>query len=306
MMHSPLRYPGGKSDFFACAREIFESSGCRGLPVVEPYAGSAAVSLGLLDFDLTPHVTLVERDPLVFAFWHAAFFRTDEFITRFQDLPITLQTWNDFQPLLALKEPDPARIVDMGLAGLFFNRANFSGILAAGPIGGKQQASRYKIDCRTNKDDIISRLLALAMHSDRVAVAFGDAIDWIKRFATEKKVFFYLDPPYFKKGELIYRHFYGILQHRQLANELSSASFKWLLSYDDHPVIEFLYEETYVQRLSFRYSAYSPKNHAELLISNFPVVVPAEFSGAPVRRQRHSTVERSTSPDALGGDCPLR
>lgn len=300
MMHSPLRYPGGKSDFFACAREIFENGGCRGLPVVEPYAGSAAVSLGLLDFGLTPHVTLVERDPLIYSFWHAALFRTDEFITRFQALPITLQTWQELQPLLALKEPDPARVVDMGLAGLFFNRANFSGILAAGPIGGKQQASRYKIDCRTNKDDIISRLLALAMHSDVVTVAFGDAVAWIKKYAKQNKVFFYLDPPYFKKGELLYRHSYGLLQHRQLADALRAVAFKWLLSYDDHPVIEFLYEETYVQRLSFRYSAYSPKNHAELLISNFPVAVPAQFAGAPVRRQRHSIVERSTFHNAVG------
>ena len=302
MMHSPLRYPGGKSDFFACAREIFENGGCRGLPVVEPYAGSAAVSLGLLDFGLTPHVTLVERDPLLFAFWYAAFFRTDELITRFQELSITLQTWNDFQPFLALKEPDPARVVDMGLAGLFFNRANFSGILAAGPIGGKQQASRYKIDCRTNKDDIISRLLALAMHSDRVTVAFGDAVVWVKKFSKKKKVFFYLDPPYFNKGELLYRYFYGLRQHRQLADELSAVSFKWLLSYDDHPVIEFLYEETYVERLSFRYSAYSPKNHTELLISNFPVEVPTEFAGVPVRRQRHSIVKRATFRDAVGAD----
>lgn len=285
-MHSPLRYPGGKSDFFAVAKQLFEDGGFTGMPVVEPYAGSAAVSLGLLDFGLTPHVTLLERDPLLYCFWYCVFNRTNELIVRFQDLPITLDTWNKFRPLLQLDAPDESRLVELGLAGLFFNRANFSGILNGGPIGGKGQLSKYKIDCRTNKDDIISRILAIAMFSGSVDVRFGDAIAQIEMMKEMPNVFFYLDPPYFNKGEMLYRHFYRLKQHKQLAAALGNAEFNWLLSYDDHHVIEFLYEDFFVARLKFRYSAHSPKNHDELLISNFPLALEESGNASVERRQR--------------------
>ena len=289
MMHSPLRYPGGKSDFLATAAKIFVSGGFQGTPIVEPYAGSAAVSLGLLDFGFTPKVTLLERDPLLYAFWKCVFERPSELVVRFQELDITVATWNRLQPLLKLERPTAATLLEMGVAGLFFNRANFSGILNGGPIGGKAQRSIYAIDCRTNKDDIIARILALAMLAPKVDVRFGDAVELINVMSKSAHNFFYLDPPYFKKGELLYRHFYQLRQHKQLALALATAEFDWLLSYDEHHVIEFLYEDFFVMRRPFRYSARSPKSRNELLISNFPLAIEADVSPAVDRRQRHWT-----------------
>ena len=271
MMHSALRYPGGKSDFLGIAKRIFEECGLAGKPLVEPYAGSAAVSLGLLDFGLTPHVTLLERDPLLYAFWKSLFTRTDEFITRFQELEISVDTWQKFRPYLKLEAPAEGLLVECGLAALFYNRTNFSGILNGGPIGGRAQTSQYKIDCRTNKDQIISRLLASAMFADRVEVLFGDAVEYLKRMRRSGGKVVYLDPPYFSKGDLLYRYFYKLRQHKELAEALGSAEFWWFLSYDVHHVIEFLYEDFYVRRLDFRYSARTVVQRTELLISNFPM-----------------------------------
>ncbi len=293
MLLSPLRYPGGKSDFLAVAAAIFKDSGLEGTPVVEPYAGSAAVSLGLLDFGLTPKVTLVEKDPLLYCFWRAVFDSPGELITRFQELPINLETWSAQQKFLSVESPSEENKVDLALAALFFNRANFSGILGAGPIGGKNQLSAYKIGCRTNKDDIVVRILALASLAPKVDVQFGDALDTIKKSARKKNNFFYLDPPYFKKGELLYRHYYRLAQHKALATALTSVDFKWLLSYDDHHVIEFLYEDFHVERCAFRYSARSHKKHDELLISNF--ALPA-CERDMQRRQRHRTAFMPTEP----------
>jgi DNA adenine methylase len=269
-MQSPLRYPGGKSDFALTAFEIITKSGLTGHPLIEPYAGSAAVSLGLLESDAISTATLVERDPLVYSFWYAALERTDELIERFIDLPITLETWHKFRPLLAIDKPTKGNVLELGLAGLFFNRANFSGILNAGPIGGHKQVSKYSIDCRTNKDDIICRLLSIATLASRINIEFGDAVEFIKHTSSEDAVF-YIDPPYFLKGELLYRHHYKLGEHKALARALFEAKFHWFLSYDVHHVIEFLYEDFYTQKLKFQYSAHSPKNHDELLISNFKI-----------------------------------
>lgn len=300
MMLSPLRYPGGKSDFFSLAAEIFVGAGFSGMPVVEPFAGSAAVSLGLLDFGLTPHVTIVEKDPLLYCFWCSVFSHTSELISRFQDLSISLKTWEEFQKYLRIDVPNGDNVVDLGLAGLFFNRANFSGILNAGPIGGKGQKSDYKIDCRTNKDDIIVRILTIATLADRVDVVFGDAAETVRQQSSRKNTFFYLDPPYFKKGELLYRHFYKLAQHKELASVLAEAEFNWLLSYDDHHVIEFLYQQFNLERCEFRYSARSHKNHNELLISNFALPWGSEVVIDMPRRQRHRTAFSSAN-EAMSG-----
>ena len=286
MMHSPLRYPGGKSDFLLLAKEIFEAGGFAGRPIVEPYAGSAAVSLGLLDLGLTPSITLLERDPLLYGLWHCVFNCPEDLIVAFQELPITLKTWNDFQPLLKVEAPSASNLLQLGLACLFFNRANFSGILNAGPIGGKGQKSDYKIDCRTNKDEIISRLLALAMFAGQVVVKFGDAVDLLKEMSKRKDVFFYLDPPYFTKGDLLYRYHYGLQDHKRLAECLHEVKSPWLLSYDEHYIIEYLYEAHNVAKVAFQYSARSAKQHTELLISNFVPPLSDLHLRHPVRRQR--------------------
>lgn len=280
-MQSPLRYPGGKSDFALTAFDIVTKCGFTGYHLVEPYAGSAAVSLSLLEADAVSSVTLIERDPLVYSFWAALLEHTDDLIERFIDLPITLQTWHELRPLLGTETPSAKNVLELGLAGLFFNRANFSGILNGGPIGGMGQKSAYPIDCRTNKDDIICRLLSIATLADRINIVFGDAITSINSFSEHKEVIFYVDPPYYVKGELLYRHFYKTGDHKALATALSSAKFPWFLSYDVHHVIEFLYEDFEVQKIQFQYSAHSPKNHAELLISNFKIPFTPVISRLP-------------------------
>lgn len=270
-MISPLRYPGGKSDFAPTVHDIIAKCGYSGHPFIEPFAGSAAVSLSLLNSGIIPKATLVERDPLVYAFWHSLLKHTDELIERFIDLPITLTTWKSFRHFLAIDKPSSTNVVDLGLAGLFFNRTNFSGILNAGPIGGMQQSSDYAIDCRTNKDEIIIKMLSIASLSKKISVEFGDALDVLNRFKANKDVFFYIDPPYFVKGEALYRHHYRLGDHKALARCLSDSKAPWLLSYDNHHVIEFLYDDFHVQRVKFQYSVRSPKNHEELLISNFKI-----------------------------------
>lgn len=268
-MQSPLRYPGGKSDFASTAFEIVSKCGFLGYSLIEPYAGSAAVSINLLDSGAVSKITLIERDPLVYSFWAALLERTDELIERFIELPITMETWHQLRPLLAIEDPTKDNIVDLGLAGLFFNRANFSGILNAGPIGGLKQQSSYTVDCRTNKDDIVCRMLSIATMANNIEVRFGDAVTYIEKMSKRDDVLFYIDPPYFEKGELLYRHAYKLGEHKRLARALADANFPWFLSYDVHHVIEFLYEEFHLQKLKFQYSARSPKNHDELLVSNF-------------------------------------
>lgn len=278
MSLSPLRYPGSKANFLPVIAQLLDKSEFKIRTFIEPYAGSASVTLGLLENNIVQEAILGEQDPLLFAFWEAVFRHTDELIERFLDLPITLDSWHKLRPALTAKSPYETKdFVGFALAGLFFNRANFSGILNGGPIGGMKQASEYKIDCRTNKDEIVCRILAISTLADRVNVYLGDAIDLIKKRKNRKTDFIYADPPYYLQGESLYRYFYRLGDHKRLAQILEDTQSKWLLSYDDHHVIEFLYEKFNMRRHDFQYSARSPKKHTELLIANFDL--PKDLSG---------------------------
>ncbi len=268
-MQSPLRYPGGKSNFVATVAKIIRASSLENRPFYEPYAGSAAVSLGLLASKTVKSATILERDPLIYSFWRSVLENPDGLISRFRDLPITLDTWNEFKVFKDIKEVSDDNYLDLGLAGLFFNRTNFSGILKGGPIGGHEQKSAYKINCRTNKDDLIKKIEIIAKASSSIDLIYGDAIDFIKLNSRKQKVLFYIDPPYFNKGESLYRYFYKLSDHKRLADVLKKAKFPWILSYDSHHVIEFLYDDFYIRKHKFQYSAGSAKTDEELLISNF-------------------------------------
>lgn len=53
-----------------------------------------------------------------------------------------METWYDFKKYL---EDDANRRYDeikLGVAFLFYNRVNYSGIIKAGPIGGRNQLSQ--------------------------------------------------------------------------------------------------------------------------------------------------------------------
>lgn len=268
-MLSPLRYPGGKSNFVDIVERIIRLSGIEGFPFCEPFAGSAAISLGLLKSGAIRHTIILEKDPLLYAFWKCLFERSEKFIECFNALPITLKTWHDLQPMLKVTEVNNSNLLELGIAGLFFNRANFSGILHGGPIGGKEQKSEYKIHCRTNKSELVTRLEEVAKLSSKVSVEYGDAIGLIKRLKRRKRIVFYIDPPYFEKGQKLYRYYYRLSDHKKLAEVLKTVNFPWILSYDAHHVIEHLYEDFDIRRHKFQYSVKSPKNHDELLIANF-------------------------------------
>lgn len=277
-MLSPLRYPGSKAELVPVVAQILIEKKLNGRPLIEPYAGSASVSLGLVEAGIVPTAIIGEQDPLLYSFWRSVFEYTDELLERFIDLPINLETWHRLRPLMQIKDPNMVKDkVELGLAGLFFNRANFSGILNGGPIGGMGQKSEYKIDCRTNKDEIICRILSISTLHKQVKVHFGDAVSLINSRSKLKSDVLYVDPPYYVQGENLYRYYYRLKDHKCLAEAMTNTKANWLLSYDDHPVIEFLYENFNIRRHAFRYSARKPKNHNELLITNFEL--PSNLDG---------------------------
>lgn len=267
---NPLRYPGSKAAFVDEFSEYIRLNGLAGRQIVEPYAGSASISLGLVLNGTASSAILFERDPLVYAFWYCVFYRTSELIDSITSLDISLRTWHEFDPLRKIDDIQDQDLLELGIAGLFFNRTNFSGVIHAGPIGGQSQGSDYAVDCRFNKVDLIKRIRAASKLAGRVEIYFGDAINALRdaNNTDNDNRFFYIDPPYYKQGKKLYRYHYNDTAHKLLADTLSQAAYSWILSYDNHHVIEHHYAGFHRITKNFRYSSRVAKQEKELLITN--------------------------------------
>jgi len=276
---NPLRYPGAKRSLVNYIDSLLEANHLYGCTFIEPYAGSAAVGLELLQRGHINHLLLCEKDILVYAFWKCVFSDTESLIDKIQDTDISIETWQRELPYRKMTSLAQAKLLELGFAGLFFNRTNFSGILKANPIGGLQQTSRYGIACRFNKQRIIEIIRQLSVHRENVDVYCDDALHFMssqkRRFLLEK-CFAYFDPPYYAKGSKIYRHYYTPKRHIELAHYVRSVhNLDWIISYDDAPFICGLYSDSGVKYQPFflDYTCASQVRTLgqELLISNLPL-----------------------------------
>ncbi len=255
---SPLRYPGGKRRLAAFIAETLSLNGLRPRLFVEPFAGGASVSLQLLKDDKVEAIALGEKDPLVASFWKIVF-NDHRWLTRqIQRITPSLTLWKKYKH--GVMQDDHER----ALACLFLNRTSFSGILApgAGPLGGWQQVSDYKIDCRYNKEQLIRHINAVAELRDRVL--FVQEGSWRQTIArcerrgwARGEVFYYLDPPFYEKAEKLYRFSFRDQDHTALRDYLAQLQQNWLLSYDPAPKIIDLYAEQVngTKRVNLLYSA---------------------------------------------------
>ena len=232
----------------------------------------------MLARDLVNKIVLLERDPLIYSFWKAVVESPDELCREIDRLDISLETWHRLAPLREVQSPLEYPPLVLGVAGLFFNRTNYSGILKANPIGGLQQNSRYTIDCRFPKERVKSHIMFIAQRREQITVKWGDAVRFLKEHQTtmeNQRCFAYIDPPYYEKGKSLYRYYYLDDDHRALANLLKISSFPWLASYDDHPFIIDLYlgqaHSYWMQRLYLDYTAQNRKRGSELLLSNVQI-----------------------------------
>jgi DNA adenine methylase len=265
---SPLRYPGGKRRLMPYIAAALEANNLEPDLFVEPFAGGASVALELLATGRVKRIGLGERDPYLAAFWSTVFFDSDWLCRQIDGLDVSLATWE------RVKEQRLRSRRSRALACLFLNRTSFNGTLHArgGPVGGKAQASAYKIDCRFPRERLKRRVRACASLSDRVAfVREADALDVIRdaRREVNGTAFFYLDPPFWAKAERLYRFSFTDGDHRRLATALRYLKEPYLLSYDSAPEIEALYarHNCLIERVELLYGTQRTAGE-ELVIAN--------------------------------------
>ncbi len=280
---SPLRYPGGKTCLTEFLSDIASKNNLTGGVYVELYAGGAGAALNLLFNGVYRHIHINDFDSHINAMWDAILNYTEEFIQKIESVEITIDEWHRQRQIFEAFDLDD--VVELGFSTFFLNRTNRSGIIfKAGPIGGLEQTGNYPIDVRFNKTNLIERIRKIASYKTQITLTNLDAIVLINNienfYPNENQVFWYLDPPYYKKGSLLYMNNYGHENHVHLRDivNLKLNNRNWIISYDNVEEIRNLYNEYRMSTFDLKYSLQAKRFGSELLVFSDTIELPQSIN----------------------------
>lgn len=245
MNRSPLRYPGGKTRGAAEIVSMFPAGLTR---ICSPFVGGASIELMCAEQGME----VVAYDgfaPLV-NFWRSVLF----------DAPAVAKVAKKYLPMTArefktLQERYSCLLAHHTRAGAFYalNRASFSGTTFSGGMspghprftqGGLDKLAKFQVD--------------------HFSVRLGDFRETIARHDAD---FLYLDPPYANDGKL-----YGKREdhnaefpHAELASLLLKRK-RWILSYNDCPIVRELYAGHEFRPLAWAYGMNKTRKSNEVVI----------------------------------------
>ncbi len=248
----------------------------------EPYAGGAGAALTLLYTEMAPEISINDADPAVYALWWSIIYRSRDFLRLLEDTPVTIEEWLRQRAIYRTRKP--LSRLHRGFSAFYLNRCNRSGIIAdGGPIGGIQQQGRWKLDARFNKSTLRSRLEKIMEYSDRIRISGTDGIDFMSKL-DPASTFYFINPPYFHKGETLYLNSLTSDYHANLASRLrSTPAAAWVLTYDDCPEIRSMYGDwASIHPFSLRYSAAERRKGTEIIITPREMKLPAYQSSEAI------------------------
>jgi DNA adenine methylase len=234
---SLLRYPGGKTrytDFILPT--LFRRTGFS--IYVEPFVGGGSVALAMAARYPDIKLILNDLDPGVSAFWDLVANAPD---AEYEQLAgLILKTHPTVALFNEIKRSQPADRLGRAFRALFLNRTSFGG-MSLRPLGGKNQASKGKIDSRWSPQKRVSELReARRLLLGRTKVLNTDFASVIP-FASGVNTLMFLDPQYYEAGNALYHFKWTDADHTRLRDLLVGKS-NWVMSYDDHWFIRDLYK----------------------------------------------------------------
>lgn len=263
-LKSPLRYPGGKSRAIKILMPFFPQNFDE---LVEPFFGGGSVWLYLAQNFGLKQIFANDLNTDLYCFWQTLKTQNKALI---DEIKRTRQTHTNgrelYEKLLARRGEN---LSDFQRAVDFFvlNRITFSG--DCGGYSQKAYESRFtpsSIERLKNMDSILRNFTFSNQSYERLLQNNG------------KRVFIFLDPPYFsasksklygKKGDL-----HANFNHERLCEHLKNTKHRFLLTYDDSEFIRELYKDFYKMQFTLQYGMNNfkqtkAKAGSELLISNF-------------------------------------
>ncbi len=263
--YTPLRYPGGKIKLYAFMKALINKN-FKNKPIyVEPFAGGCGLALKLLQNDVVEKIIINDNDNAIYCFWHSILYNNSEFIKMVESASFTIKEWN-YQKNIYMNQHKYNKL-EIGFSTFYLNRCNRSGIITAGPIGGKLQDGEYKMDCRFNKDTLTETIRSIYKLKKRIKLHHTDAIKFIKYIDNKyENLFIYLDPPYVKKGKELYKNHFTEKDHVRLCKSVMKLNSDWFITYDNSELIKNIYGDFYNEIFYLRYTIAGEKKGEEIAI----------------------------------------
>jgi len=247
---SPLRYPGGKSKITEHLLAAMRPDKMKRL--VSVYAGGASAELAILQTGLVEELLLNDLDFGIFSIFYLIKEHPEDLIQRIRS---QLPSHEDFFKYRKIIKSDYSGtdLLDAAWAALIVNRLAYSGIYNANPLGGRE-GSQKQLLSRYNPDDLCRRILEIHAMSHKITVSHQNALPFIEEQAWYPGSTLFLDPPYYEKGAVLYRHFYKESDHKEVSWLLYTfyeqhPESDIIITYDNHPFIRDLYSSyaTHIQ-----------------------------------------------------------
>ena len=250
---SPLRYPGGKS---RALKQILPLIPMNIAEFREPFVGGGSVFFAIRSLFHSRINTYWINDFNydVVCFWRQA---RDNNPALVEALTTRHANATDGRALFAELTADKdalsenrALLSEFERAVRFFilNRITFSGVVDSGGYSPSAYAKRWTASS-------IARVGQVAPYLRNVNITCEDYADVL--FQEGENVFLFLDPPYWKATA---SKLYGVrgslhttFDHAQFAENMKKCPHKWLITYDDSPVIRELFDFAEIQEWTLQY-----------------------------------------------------
>jgi DNA adenine methylase len=230
---SPFRYAGGKTWLIPKIRQWLHHQGGSDKELIEPFAGGGIVSLTAVCENLVDRVTMVEKDEDVAAVWKTILNGGAEWlgdaIMNFQLTPESAKR--------AIEQASES-LESRAFATIIKNRVNRGGILANGASFIKNGENGKGITSRWYPETLKKRILAIDRIKHKINFIEGDAFEVCEKNVNKDNVIFFIDPPYMKAGQRLYR--YSNINHEALFDLAHKIKGNLLMTYDNNSKVQEL------------------------------------------------------------------
>ena len=296
--YTPLRYPGGKTQLAKFVQHTIEINHMVSPVYCEPFCGGAGVAIDLLLNQKVDNIILNDFDICIYSVWEAILNDTEKFLQKIAETPVNMDTWHEQYNIYEEGKTSNEYSLALAFATFFLNRTNMSGIITGGPIGGFTQSGPYKLNCRYPKEALQEKIMGIASLRKHVRLYHMDATEFIREVLIHEdpmRLLVFFDPPYYQQGKNLYKNAFCDACHINLAHAIREMdTFKWILTYDNHPRIQELYQDILPMWYSLRYAANRKRKEWELFLHSPETIVE---SYDKVVFERHIPVEINTIPE---------
>jgi len=263
---SPLRYPGGKSRAiqqmrFLLPKEFEEYR--------EPFVGGGSFFIHLKQKQPKLKIWINDLNPELYYFWKYAQIDSEKLAHELLKVKKERKDGQELFNELVNVKVDSLTEFERAVRFFALNRITFSGVVESGGYSKLAFESRFT-------ESSVERVSKLGQTLEGIKITHLDYRELL--LGGDKKVFTFLDPPYFKatKSKLYGKK--GVLHtgfnHDAFAQEMKKCKHSWLITYDDSPEIRanFYFAKIYEWELQYGMNNYKQgkaEKGYELFIANY-------------------------------------